>query len=294
MSRHVLVPVDGSPHSFGGLEYCLRSFPDATVTTAYVVDPAADHEATVGSTTSAEDAAEAHGERVLERTVEYADGRDREVETVLRTGTPHTELLAVANTDVDHVVIGSHGESPLVRPFLGRVSEAVVRRAPVTTTIVHEPATAVRERELPGTVLVPLDGSEQATAALEYALETFPEAEFTAFHALELPFDRPQEEVEGTYLEAILDDRERRAEEIFDAARALADEYGVALETATDNESPSNAVVDYADANDFDQVIMGSHGRSLAARLFTGSVAERVARRSPRTVTLVRGAPTEV
>ncbi|MDQ2052568.1 universal stress protein [Natronolimnohabitans sp. A-GB9] len=293
MPRHVLVPVDGSVHSFGGLEYCLQSFPDATVTAVYVVDPAHDHEASVGSSASTADSADDYGERVLDRAVDHAEQHDREIQTYLRTGTPHTELLAIANTDVDHVVMGSHGESPIVRPFLGRVSEAVVRRSPVTTTVVPEPATDVRDRELPGTVLVPLDGSEQAEAALAYALETFPDGEFTAFHALSLPFDRPRDDVQGTYLEEIMDDRERRAEAIFESAQAIADEHDVSLETETDGDSPSNAIVEYADENDYDQIVMGSHGRSLAARLVTGTVAERVARRSPQTVTLVRGAPTE-
>jgi len=53
----------------------------------------------------------------------------------------------------------SHGESPITSPFLGHVSEAVVRRAPVsTTTIVPESTAALRERDIPGEVLIPVDG----------------------------------------------------------------------------------------------------------------------------------------
>ncbi|TYT62143.1 universal stress protein [Natrialba swarupiae] len=290
MPGHVLVPIDGSDHAFAGLEYCFRSLPDATITALYVVDPTRDDEATAGSTDTSLERTEAHGERVLDRATDRATDRDVDLRTSLRTGTPHTEILEVAATDVDHVVVGSHGQSPITRPFLGRVSEAVVRRSPVSTTIVPETTTELDERELPGEILVALDGSEQATAALEFAIEAYPTASFTAFHALSLPFDRPREDVEGTYLEALLDDRERRAERIFESARAVADDRGVTLETATGNDSPARAIVDRA-SNGSDQIVMGSHGRSLPARLITGSVAERVARRSPRTVTLVRGAP---
>ena len=292
MPQHVLVPLDGSDHSFAGLEYSLASFPDAMLTAVFVVDPT--HDATVGTSESTLDRAEDDGERVLDRAVDRAEADGRELRTQLRTGTPHTEILAVASeTDIDHVVLGSHGESPIKRPFLGHVSEAVVRRAPVSTTIVPETTTTVRDRELPGSILVPVDGSEQAEAALAYALETFPDAEHTALHVQELPFDRPRSEVQGTYLEETLRSYEERSAAILEAATALADDRGMALETETTAGKPATAIVDDADTNEYDQLVMGSHGRSLADRLFTGTVAERVARRSPRTVTLVRGAPVE-
>ncbi|AGB39379.1 universal stress protein [Natronococcus occultus] len=290
MPTTVLVPVDGSDRGFAGLEYCFASFPDAVPIALFVADPSHDHAATVGSAESPLERATERGERTLERATERADDRGRELRTVLRTGTPHTEILAVADEeDVDHVVLGSHGESPITRPFLGRVSEAVIRRAPVSTTVVPEPTAALAERDLPGEILVPLDGSEQAEAALAYALETFPDADYTAVYALDLPFDRPRAEVHGTYLEPILEDRQRRAEEILESATALAGGRDATIETETAPGSPATEIVDRAD--EYDQLVMGSHGRSLAARLFTGSVAERVARRSPVTVTLVRGAP---
>jgi nucleotide-binding universal stress UspA family protein len=291
MPQHVLIPVDGSDYGFAGLEYALASFPDATLTALYVVDPSYDHTAAVGSSGSTAERAEQRGERVLERAADRAESAGRTLRTALRTGTPHTEILAVATDVADHIVLGSHGESPITRPFLGHVGETVVRRAPVSTTVVPEPTAAVRNRELPGEILVPVDGSEQAGAALAYAIETFPNASHTALYVMEHPFDRPREAVQGTYLEAVLRDHEERAEEILESAATLADELGATIETDAVSGTPAAEIVDYAEANDVDQLVMGSHGRSLAARLITGSVAERVARRSPRTVTLVRGAP---
>jgi nucleotide-binding universal stress UspA family protein len=72
---------------------------------------------------------------------------------------------------------------------------------------------------------------------------------------------------------------------------ALADERGMTIETETAPGAPAAAIVERAESNDYDQIVMGGHGRSLAARLFTETVAERVTCRSPQTVTLVRGAP---
>ncbi|MDQ2052428.1 universal stress protein [Natronolimnohabitans sp. A-GB9] len=285
MSRHVLVPIDGTDPSLGALEYCFASFPDAALTALYVVGPRHDHRGGV------ETDPERDGDRVLERAVDLADDRGRELETERRTGKPHTEILSVATEhDVDGIVLGSHGESPVSRPFLGRVSEAVVRRSPVTTTVVPEPATDVRDRKLPGTILIPIDGSEQAEAALAYALETFPEGTHTAVHVISLPFDRSRGDVEGTYLDKIRTAHERVADEILESATAVAADRGVDLETATAYGDPATEIGAYADEHGYDQLVMGIHGRSLTARLLTGSVAERVARRSTRPVTLVRGA----
>ncbi|SFC61396.1 Nucleotide-binding universal stress protein, UspA family [Halobiforma haloterrestris] len=293
MPQHVLVPLDGSDHGFAGLEYSLESFPDASITALSVVDPTHDHTATVGSSESPMERAEAQRDAVLERAIDRAGDHGREIRTLGRTGRPHTEILTVVtDEDIDHVVLGSHGESPITSPFLGHVSEAVLRRSPVSTTIVPESTAALRDRELPGPILVPVDGSEQAEAALEYALETFPGGSHTAFHVLELPFDRSPEAVEGTYLEEVRADYEDRAEEVLESATARADEREASIETATTSGTPAEEIIDYAVANGYAQIVMGSHGRSLPSRLITGSVAERVARRSPRTVTLIRGTPT--
>jgi nucleotide-binding universal stress UspA family protein len=41
-------------------------------------------------------------------------------------------------------------------------------------------------------------------------------------------------------------------------------------------------------AGEYDAIVMGSHGGTLSERLFVGNVAEKVLRRSPVPVTVVR------
>jgi nucleotide-binding universal stress UspA family protein len=64
--------------------------------------------------------------------------------------------------------------------------------------------------------------------------------------------------------EALLDDEDRR------------DLHAVAA-TVTSN-APAEAIVEYARAHRMDLIVMGTHGRGAVARLFLGSVAERVVR----------------
>jgi len=290
MSANILVPIDRSSQSTAGLVYTLVSFPDATITAIHVTDH--DAYATVGSPESSEERVAQAGERLLERAAEMASEYGRELETVLETGIPHRTIVEyTVEHDIDHIVLGSHGESPIVRPFLGHVSEAVVRRAPVSTTIVPEAQSELLERDLPGRILVPVDGSDQSLAALEYATGQFSEGRITIFHAVALPFEYDVDAIGGTYAERIVDDLTEQGESILEAAVETVENDDLAVETELKYGEPSRLIADYAADNGFDQILMGSHGRSLPARLITGSVAETVSRRSTIPVTLIRGRP---
>lgn len=288
MPANVLVPVDGSSQSFAGLVYTFVSFPNATVTALYARDPEQEVYPDLESQDS-DDGLQAPGEWVLEHAREIALEYQHEVETALEVGQPHHVILEYLDEhDIDHVVMGSHGESPVVRPFLGHVTEAVVRRASVSTTIIPESRPELLQRALPGRILVPVDGSEQSLAALEYAINRFPEGRITVFHAVALPFEYGRDAIEGG-LGTIIDGLTRRGERILDSAVQASEDEDLIVETELEHGKPARSIIDYTVENDFDQIIMGRHGRSLPARIVLGSVAETVSRRSEIPVTLVEG-----
>ena len=137
-------------------------------------------------------------------------------------------------------------------------------------------------------VLVAFDESPQAAAALRHAVDTYPDAELHVLHV-----NDPREWVFGDemgafYSESAYEDAQASAEALLDDAAAIAEEAGVPVETAVETGRAGNAIVEYADANDVDHVVMGSHGRTGLSRFLLGSVAETVARRSPTSVTIVR------
>lgn len=57
--------------------------------------------------------------------------------------------------------------------------------------------------------------------------------------------------------------------------------------------SPIAHVVDYAQTNGIDLIVMGTHGRSGLSHLLLGSVAENVVRRAPCSVLTVRSGKTK-
>lgn len=135
-------------------------------------------------------------------------------------------------------------------------------------------------------VLVPMDDSEVAERALSYALEVHDGAAITVVHVVGEPSSMMGTAVglalESDYEEAARED----AAELFDRARAVADEHDVDIETEIAFGNAGKAIVELAE--DFDAVVMGTHGGSLSGRLFVGNTAERVFRRSPVPVTVVR------
>lgn len=54
------------------------------------------------------------------------------------------------------------------------------------------------------------------------------------------------------------------------------------------NASPAEGILEYADVHGIDLIVLGTHGRSGLDRILLGSVAEEVARRSPRPVLTIR------
>jgi len=95
----------------------------------------------------------------------------------------------------------------------------------------------------------------------------------------------------GKALEFALEDNleeaaEEHASEIFEHAREVAQSHDAEIETDVTWGSAAKVIVKRAES--FDAVVLGSHGGSIADRLFVGDVAQTVFRRSPVPVTVVR------
>ncbi|AUX08604.1 universal stress protein UspA [Halalkaliarchaeum desulfuricum] len=135
-------------------------------------------------------------------------------------------------------------------------------------------------------ILVPIDDSDPSREALELAYAEHPDAEFLVLHVLD-----PQRSVIAGGLgniDAAMEAVQADAEELLEDAKRLGDERGVDVETELAFGRPARVIVEYADLEGIDQVVIGSHGRTGAARVLLGSVAEKVVRRSPVPVTVVR------
>ena len=140
-------------------------------------------------------------------------------------------------------------------------------------------------------VLVPIDRSDAARAAIDFAIETYPAATITLLHVLnpgELYAYWADADDAVVNVDELVEDRRRRGEQLLADARNRVESAGLAADTVLETGRPARAIVEYATAADIDHIVMGSHGRTGASRILLGSVAELVARRSPVPVTIVR------
>lgn len=75
---------------------------------------------------------------VADDVLELLENTDGEYEIETAIGKPAREIVRYAEEhDVDRILIGSHGRDGVSRILLGSVAETVVRRAPVTVTVVR-------------------------------------------------------------------------------------------------------------------------------------------------------------
>jgi nucleotide-binding universal stress UspA family protein len=169
-------------------------------------------------------------------------------------------------------------------------------------------------------ILVPVTRSERSKQGFDYALEHFPDATVTALHVLSSgsgditamgagdpsPFhkavsDESPDDNSGDLssmgpsgAEAFgqADDPDKSDEELaaefLEMVKAYGENRGAEVETDMVRGRPDRAIVKRAGNGEFDLVIIGSHGRDGVARVLLGSVAEKVVRRSPVPVLVVR------
>ncbi|WP_290812935.1 universal stress protein [Halovivax sp.] len=144
MTDHILVPFDDSERSTQALEFALREHPEARITALHVVDPSDFYAATgmEGGAMANYDEIMSHqnerAENLLAEATELAEGAGRELDTDHVVGSVSRSIIAyVEDSDVDHVVMGSHGRTGARRILLGSVAETVARRSPVPVTIVR-------------------------------------------------------------------------------------------------------------------------------------------------------------
>ncbi|MDR5657600.1 universal stress protein [Halodesulfurarchaeum sp. HSR-GB] len=136
-------------------------------------------------------------------------------------------------------------------------------------------------------ILVPVDGSEHADAALAYAIERFSDAEITALHVVDLPQGYFAATAGDPEEIPSVEHRKEEAKELLEAVEAEAEQFGGHVDTDIATGDPADEILEYASAHDFDEIVIGSRGISGVGRIVFGSVAEKVVRRAEIPVVVV-------
>jgi len=139
-------------------------------------------------------------------------------------------------------------------------------------------------------ILVATDFSEPSLAALEYGKDLAGSHDAT-LHVLHVLQKIPTYYGSGVGLavaeieEKIEASAQRRLEAAVDGK-----EGGLVVRTSTTRAPKvADAINEYANTNDVDLIVVGTHGRGAVSRFLMGSVAERVVQSASRPVLTVHG-----
>lgn len=289
----ILVPTDGSDHSVRAAEHGLalgRLF-DATVHVLTVVDV----DGATGPLEASEanedlvDELQAAGDDALEAVEAVASESDR-LQTEVVTGQPAEAILEYTAThDVDMVAMGTHGRTGLDRYVTGSVTEHVIRHVDVPVLSVR--AGTQHPADEYDDILIPTDGSEYASQAIDHGLEIAQRTgarvhavnivdlgDLAASPSLTTPTDMASQfESQG----------KNATDAIAERARAA----GLTVATEVREGIPAKDLLQYANGNDVDLIAMGTHGRTGLSRYLLGSTTERVIRHADMPVLAVTTRP---
>lgn len=142
---------------------------------------------------------------------------------------------------------------------------------------------------IPKNILVPVDFSEYAEHALDYAvaLAARLDAKVHLLHVIGIPaFGVPELglAMSATMMESMLKDSTAALDKLASARRAKAPIGEVMMRTG----DARDVIVHTCDEVNADLIVMGTHGRRGVSRALLGSVAESVVRTAPCPVLTIR------
>lgn len=197
---------------------------------------------------------------------------------------------------LDLLVVGTHGRSAVARLFLGSVAERVAR---------HAPCPVLLARPLPGggelgSIVVGLDGSDNAARALDWLMHCLPLpplSEIRLVRAITPPAFLGYTDgiLVPAYSETIALALQQEAEDARATLARTADELtgeeaGAARTTAAE-ALPGDAasiLLDAARDHGAALLVVGAHGRAGLERFLLGSVSEKVLRHADCSVLVIR------
>lgn len=192
---------------------------------------------------------------------------DVDLRVLVETGNPVEVIEQVAKEyQCSLIVSGTARDETLGRLVLGNTVERLARRASMPLLVVRTRAFAPYAK-----VMVATDFSDGARQALSVAVTLLGPAKITLYHA----FDQ----VAGIYQldePTIKEQREALTKKASEFAHATQGMQGTQLAIAVEHGVPHELVPAYAQANDIELVVMGTHGATGMIRTAMGSVAEKL------------------
>lgn len=267
----VVVPLDGSELAEEALPYAvaIADRSSAPLHLLRVIPPDAPASAQNEARNYLRDKARTYGDRV---------------QLSVRMGSAAEQIIDAADEMIDPIIVmTTHGRSGIGRWLYGSVADRVVRGSGNPVLLIRSGT----ERPVKGdvrTIVVPLDGSVHAEAALPYAkqiaqafdseLRLVRVAETTQIYSMLSPAHQTPASVQtlNELVDQLIADANRYLAEVSEQLKS----EGFNVQTVTLEGIPGEQLLAYEREESPDLVVMATHGRSGLSRVVFGSVAERM------------------
>jgi nucleotide-binding universal stress UspA family protein len=216
-------------------------------------------------------------------------------ESIIDVGQPSEEIgRIVEEKQIDLVISATRGRSGLKRLILGSVTERLMRSLTCPLLVVRSkdpapPDPSDQSIQL-GKILIGCDFSGDSRLAVEYGLSLAQEfeAELHLVHVIAPP-TYPEFLKTGTSAAHGIQDHvlsELLTQKLQDLVPGEARNW-CRLHTALLEGPPYQELIDYADRQSMDLIVMGMRGHGLVRTLLLGSTTDRVVRHTPCPVLVV-------
>jgi len=292
--KRILLPTDFSAASAQAIPYAVsfaRQF-GASITLVYVVPTSLPAELSHIGIVLEEKRLAKEAETTLAKVRARDLPTDVAVENIVLSGGPNCEICKAAEElGIDLIVMSTHGHMGLKHALLGSTTERVVHHAPCPVLTVREPDLSIR---FPGDtpcrfqrILVPTDFSKASVDAIRHAawFARLCHGGITLLHVVESP-NYPT----WGYAHLSLRDRKlqkKACQKLEALSGELPPDAGVVVAVKTGDAAFE--IVEAAQEEKADLIVIATHGHTALRRLLLGSVAGKVVRLAPCPVLTIPG-----
>lgn len=224
------------------------------------------------------EAGQVETETYLSRLADRAKARGIRTETYVASGpVPQALDMLTRELDADLLVISTHGRSGVSRFMLGSNASATIQLATRPVLLLRPQALAAGETPQVTRVLAPLDGSGFAEQVLPW-VQAFAIVSNAEMILLAVP-EVPEPALYGAMREAVEELRERaelNSRRYIEGVAKQLQELGVNARPMVIGSRPATAILEVAEREHVDVIMLATHGRGGMERLVLGSVADRV------------------
>jgi nucleotide-binding universal stress UspA family protein len=236
-------------------------------------------------------------QRFVGKIAESLRGHRLRVRTIIKEGLPEVAIVtSIGRATTDLAILGSRGLSGIPRFLLGSVSEHILSAAPCSILVVRGPRKRRGEHAQGVQVVLAFDGSPDAKAALAFlgSLGLPRSSRVTLLHVTERREDAVAWLVATgrsdlrRALNRAVEASKQQAGRVLERIRQRLGRKGLQAETVLADGHPADEILNVAERQHADLIVVGSRGLTGLQRILFGSVSRKVARHAPCSVLVVR------